>query len=121
MIDPNGNIIKCSPSHAETLLKYAMREENKTRQEIIDELPMEFSPFNLLLDKYGLISVWYSGYLYGTYNRDCPTDSQIRSLEALIDNSLITENFVIPAVEYGLYLKRKDTKRKASRIIIIEE
>ena len=37
LIDRDGNIIRCVPSHAETVLKYVMREEGKTREEVINE------------------------------------------------------------------------------------
>ena len=106
IIDPYGNIIICEPSHTETVLKYAMEKENKTREEFKNEIPMYCLPLEWCVDKYGLIAVWYCGYMYSSYKR-CPNRFQRKSLDILLENGLIKEEYVRPANEYKNYLYRK--------------
>lgn len=106
-MDPYGNIIIVNPSHTETVIKYAMEKENKTREEIIAEIPMSCLPLEWCVDKYGLLAIWHCGYMYGTYKRKKPNRFQRRSLGILINNGLIKEEYIQPATEYGLYLYRK--------------
>ena len=105
IIDPIGNIIEARPSHQEAVLKYAMEKENKTRSEIMSMIPISYAPMEWLIDKYGLIAVWYEGYKYGTYKK--PNRFQRRSLCLLESSGLISIGWVYRTEEYGLYLKRK--------------
>lgn len=107
IIDPYGNIIIANPSHTETALKYAMEKENKTRDQIIQELREIFClPLEWVVDKYGLIAVWNCGYMYSSYKRS-PNRFQKRTLNILLKNNLIKEEYVRPASEYKNYLFRK--------------
>lgn len=106
IIDPYGNIIECIPSHTETAVAYAMEKENKTKQEIYNEIPITCLPLAWCVDKYGLIAVWNCGYMYSSYKK-CPNRFQKRSLSILIERGLIIEEHVQPACEYKNYLYRK--------------
>lgn len=106
IIDPYGNIIIASPSHTETVIEYTMLKENKTREELKSEIPMHCLPLEWCVDKYGLIAVWYCGYMYSAYKRS-PNRFQRKSLDILLKHGLIIEDYVQPANEYKHYLYRK--------------
>ncbi len=106
IIDPYGNIIKANPSHSEAVVSYAMEKENKTREQIKNELPIHCLPLEWCVDKYGLIAVWYCGYMYSSY-KNTPNRFQRRSLDILLKHGLIKEEYVQPATEYKNYLWRK--------------
>ena len=107
IIDEIGNIIIARPSHTETAIAYAMSKENKSRKEISDSIPDLCLPLEWIVDKYGLIAVWYNGYMFSSYKKS-PNRFQRRTLDILLKNRLIVEEYVQPASEYRLYLKRKD-------------
>ena len=107
ILDPYGKVIICKPSHTETALAYAMEKENKTRKEMKESIPMHCLPLEWCVDKYGLIAVWYCGYMYSSYKR-APNRFQRKSLDILLKNGLITEEYCKPANEYKLYLMRKE-------------
>ena len=106
IIDPLGNIIESKPCHTETVIEYAMEKENKSKEEIKNEIPLTCLPLEYCVDKYGLIAVWYCGYMYSEYKKG-PNRFQSRSLDILIKHDLITEDYVRPAAEYKNYLYRK--------------
>lgn len=107
IIDPFGNIIEVMPSHTETAIAYAMEKENKSKEEIKRGIPKLCLPLEWCIDKYGLVAIWYSGYMYGTYKRKKPNRFQRRSLDILIKNGLILEVYKNSISEYGNYLYRK--------------
>jgi hypothetical protein len=103
-----GDVIICNPSHTETAIEYVMNKCDKSREEIMDEIPALCLPLEWLVDKYGLVAVWNCGYLYSSssFNK-----FQKRSIKLLIKNNLLKEYdelFIKPATEYKLYLKRKE-------------
>lgn len=106
IIDPLGNIIECIPSHTETVIAYVMEKENKTREEIKNDIPKLCLPLEWCVDKYGLIAVWYCGYMHSSYKKS-PNRFQRRSLDILKKNGLIIEDYIQPASEYKNYLYRK--------------
>lgn len=106
IIDPYGNIIEARPSHTETVVSYAMEKENKSREEIKNNLPMHCLPLEWCVDKYGLIAVWYCGYMHSSY-KNTPNKFQRRSLDILLEHGLIKEEYVQLASEYKNYLYRK--------------
>ena len=106
ILDPYGKVIICNPSHSETALAYAMEKENKTREEMKKEIPITCLPLEWCVDKYGLIAVWHCGYMYSSYKRT-PNRFQRKSLNILLENGLIKEEYCKPASEYKLYLERK--------------
>lgn len=106
IIDPYGSIIPINPSHQETVIRYAMEKENKSRKEIIKEIPPAYSILHYYIDKYNLIAVWYSSYIHGTYINKKPNRFQQRTLNLLVKNGLILDN-AYSTREYGLYLERK--------------
>lgn len=63
-------------------------------------------PLEWCVDKYGLIAVWYCGYMYSSYKKS-PNRFQRRSLDILLKHGLIIEEYVRPATEYKNYLYRK--------------
>jgi hypothetical protein len=83
-----------------------MQKENKSRNEVCKSIPIAYSPMHWILDKYGLIAVWYNNYIYGTYINKQPNKFQRKTLELLELNYLIAGSGE-PTDEYGLYLKRK--------------
>lgn len=105
IIDRYGNIILSNPCHIETVIRYIMEKDNITRDQIDNEIPFNCMPLEWCIDKYGLVAVWYSGYMYSTYKKI--NRFQKRSLDILIKHGLITESYVQPANEYTLYLKRR--------------
>lgn len=106
IIDPYGNIIIANPSHTETVIAYAMEKENITREQLKQEIPMTCLPLEWCVDKYGLIAVWYCGYMYSSYKKS-PNRFQKRTLDILLKHGLIIEEHVQPACEYKNYLYRK--------------
>ena len=109
IMDPRGNIIKAEPSHTEALIQYVMELENKSREEIKQSIPITCLPMAWIIDKYGLVAIWNCGYRYSSYKNKHgkPNRYQRRSLQMLINAGLIKEEYVEPATEYKLYLKRK--------------
>lgn len=107
IIDPYGNIIPASPSHQEAVLRYAMTKENKSRLEIMKIIPFAYSPLHWCIDKYGLIAVWYNGYIHGTYINNKPNRFQRKSLDLLVKNDTIKINWINKTREYKLYLERE--------------
>lgn len=107
IMDPFGNIILAIPSHTEAVVRYVMEKENKSIDDIRNEIPTNCSPLTWCIDKYGLIAIWYCGYMHGTYKYKRPNRFQRRSLDILINNGLITEEYIESCREYSLYLKRK--------------
>ena len=107
LIDPKGYIIITNPSHVLTAITYIATHNNKTIEEVRNEVPIEYSPLHWYIYKYGLMSVWYDYCLHSTYKK-CPTKFQKRSLNLLIRKGLVSNNITITrAYEYTLYLKRK--------------
>lgn len=106
LIDQYGAIIICKPSHPETALQYVATYCNKTRQQIIDEIPNDCLPLDWCVDRYGLIAVWHNGYICSSY-KNGPNRFQKRAIKLLLKNNLIKEDFIERANEYVLYLKRK--------------
>lgn len=106
IIDPLGNIIECVPCHTEIVIKYAMEKENKSKEEIKNEIPSTCLPLEWCVDKYGLIAVWYCGYMYSSH-KNCPNRFQKRTLNILKNHGLIIEDYVRSATEYKNYLYRK--------------
>ena len=107
LLDPYGKVIICNPSHTETAIKYAMYKENKTRNEIMESIPKLCLPLEWYVDMYGLVAIWYCGYMYSSYKRT-PNRFQKKSIKLLLDNGLIREDYCKPAYEYKLYLQRKE-------------
>lgn len=106
ILSPHGKVIIIDPSHTETAIKYAMEKDHCTRQDIIDEMPTTCYPIEWLVDKYNLVAVWYSGYMYcSKFNR-----FQKRSINILIKNGLIdkaSELYIREATAYHNYIKGK--------------
>ena len=107
IIDLYGNIILALPSHQEAVIKYAMEKEHQSRKEVAKSIPISYSPFAWLLDKYGLIAVWYEGYEYGTYKNKKPNRFQRKSLVLLKKYGLIDPEWIEQTNEYEVYLCRK--------------
>lgn len=109
IIGPFGQIYLAKPSHVECCLAYGMEKESKTREEIDNEIPLDCLPIEWLVDKYGLVACWYTGYMYSSYKK-APNRFQRKTINLLIQNKLILakdEAYVRPATEYRNYLERK--------------
>ena len=105
IITPTGSIIQCIPSHQETAIKYAMLKEEKTRKELSNSIPMWCSPLSFLIDKYGLIAVWYDFYIGS--KRHGVNRFQKRTIDLLTKNGLVDFAEHNLTNEYGLYLERE--------------
>ena len=107
LIDPKGNIIICKPSHTATAVQYAAEFDNKTILHIKNEIPFTCSALEWCIDKYGLVAVWYFGFMYSDY-KNGPNRFQKRTINLLIRNDLIDADYKSwPTHEYKLYLYRK--------------
>ena len=106
LMDQYGNIILAVPSHTEAAIEYAIVKENKTRDQFKNEIPTMCLPLEWVVDKYGLIAIWYCGYMHSAY-KNAPNRFQRKSLDMLIQHGLIIEEHVQEACEYKNYLWRK--------------
>ena len=59
----SGLIIISNPSHTESVIAYAMKQEKITREELMNNIPKTCLPLEWIVDKYGLVAYWYSGYM----------------------------------------------------------
>lgn len=108
LIDNDGSVILARPSHQEALIQYYCDKKNITREEMMKLFPIEYSPSNLIIDKYNLISVWYMCIIYSYNNMN---NDQRNTLDILADNHLILPSDEIdqyPTREYRIYLERED-------------
>ena len=111
LIDPNGAIILCRPSHQETAIEYAAEIDGVDRETILADIHMEFSPMNYIIGKYGLIAVWYAFGIYSNYKGI--NQFQKRTLEFLKKNNLISQDFDLsPTNEFNLFLERYGKSKK---------
>ena len=115
LIDPNGAVILCRPSHQETAVQYAMCIEDKERDSIREEIPMEFSPFHYLIGKYGLVGIWYEFGIYSNYKG--LNQFQKHTLDLLRNNNLISDTFELsPTNEFNLYIERYGKKEEVVNV-----
>lgn len=107
LVDPNGAVILCRPSHIETTIEYIMTLKGIEREEVVKEAPMLYSPLHFFIDKYGLIAVWYSMCIYSEYKGI--NQFQRRTLDMLKRNGLIDlDSYEGSTNEYRLYLDREN-------------
>lgn len=108
LIDPHGSIILARPSHTEAAISYAVLVEGKERKDVYTDIPFPCLPLEWIVDKYGLVAIWYNEYMYGTYRRKKPNRFQRRSLDILMQHGLIRKDgYVRQTSEYDKYLIRK--------------
>lgn len=111
LIDPDGAIILCRPSHIETAIEYAADINNTSKENVKADMYMnrEFSPLHYIVGKYGLVAVWYGFGLYSNYKGI--NDAQRKAINNLKNNKLISEDFELSGTnEYNLYLDRYGEK-----------
>lgn len=111
IIEPTGNIILARPSHEQAIVAYAMKKENKTRDEIYAELLSDCClPVEWFVDKYKLIAVWYSGYMCHIKG---PNRFQKKVIELLQKEGLVESRnpHIRNATEYTDYFKRQEIKK----------
>lgn len=109
LIDPNGAIILCRPSHQETAIQYAAEINGVEKEDIMRDIHLEFSPFHYLIGKYGLVGVWYTFGIYSGYKG--LNQFQKHTLELLKKNNLISQDFELSSTnEFNLFLKRYGKK-----------
>lgn len=88
LIDTDGDIIICNPSHTESCIQYAMRKDNITREDIRKTMiPFDCLVIDFIVDKYQIIALWYHGYKYSSMGL---TEEQKVVLQKLEDNKLLT-------------------------------
>lgn len=107
IIDNDGSVILARPSHQQCLLRYYCEKENISMDKVIDgtEITWSYSPEHFIIDKYALVSVWYTMVLY---SEDNLSDAQRKSIEILKNNNLISSLCEEYAThEYRLYLERE--------------
>ena len=111
LIDPNGGIILCRPSHQETAIEYAASIENVEKEAIWADIHREFSPLHYLIGKYGLVAVWYEFGIYSNYKG--LNQFQKHTLDLLKKNNLISQDFeATPTYEFNLYIERYINSKK---------
>lgn len=107
LLYPNGKIELARPSHVEALYRYCMIREKKSRESLLDSMPVSFAPLEFICEKYGIISIWY--YEMITPPKEKITEEQHNSLQLLIENNIIPSNIRCREThEYSLYLERKE-------------
>lgn len=108
IINEYGGVFMARPSHTEAAVQYIMKKEKLSRKEVFNNIPNECSPLKWIVDKYGLIAVWYSGYMYSTYKNI--NRAQKKTIKELMRYSLINNinPYIYGAREYCNYLKRKE-------------
>lgn len=100
LIIPNGDIIECSPCHTESAIEYAINKDGITREELSNTIPDSCLPLEYIVDKYGLVAIWYCGYMYSkTYGIN---DKQRETINKLEENVLIQrdDKYIQEATEY---------------------
>ena len=119
IIDNDGQVLLARPSHQMCLLQYYCDKENIKMEDIEKYIPREFSPVHFIVDKYDLISVWYASILSSSKG---PNEAQLKSLELLRKNKLITPGYLIMTKtnEYHLYLYRKSNELLMDEVKIPE-
>lgn len=109
IIDKNGKIYLARPSHQQFLIYYMSVIEGITGKEVIDKIPINFSPLHIIVDRYKLVSVWYEGgigYSGVRLNRKIMT-----TIKKLKIAKLLSKDFSIYETnEYEVYLKRGGKK-----------
>lgn len=108
IINEYGGVLMARPSHTEAAIQYIMKKEKLSRKEVLSNIPNECSPLEWIVDKYGLIAVWYSGYMYSTYKKI--NRAQKKTIKELMRHLLINnvKPYTYGAHEYCNYLKRKE-------------
>lgn len=106
IIYEDGDIELVKPSHIETLIRYCMKKENfKTRQDVMDLIPITYDTISFIVDKYHCISVWYDCMLYSI---DGINDKQKEVIERLKKKKIVSPFIDIksrPTREYHHYLE----------------
>ena len=107
LIKPSGGVLLARPSHTEALIHCIMNKYEKTREDVMLEIPFDCSPLDWIIDKCRFVAVWYEGYIchHGGLNR-----FQKRSIKILEDNNLIAPKgmqYNALTHEYENYLYRK--------------
>lgn len=103
LIDRNGDVILAVPSHVEAIINYIAYKEKKSNKKIKDLIKHSSClPIEWCVDKYGIIAVWYNGYMYSTYKKI--TKSQLKTLKLLRENKLINDTYNRPATAYCDYI-----------------
>lgn len=106
VINKHGGIIIVNPSHEKTLLEYVAEKENKTVEQIMKEIPEWCSPSDFIVDKYGIIAVWYNRLLVSSIYRI--NRFQQRTIDILKANNLIYEDcYIEKARDYAVYRYRE--------------
>lgn len=108
IINEYGGVLMARPSHIEAAVQYIMKKEKLSRKEVFNNIPNECSPLEWIVDKYGLIAVWYSGYIYSAYKKI--NRAQKKTIKELMRHSLINnmKPYIYGTHEYCNYLKRKE-------------
>lgn len=108
LLDKIGRVIICQGSHATTAINYAAKVNNVSPKEMAYEIrETQCDPLEWIIDKYGIIAIWYNGYIHGArINR-----FQKRSINILKKNKLICNDerfmYIRESNEYRNYLYRE--------------
>ena len=97
IITKTGGVLVATPSHVERIHQYIYEKYGITKDELNNEMPYDVMPIGYLVDKYNLIAVWYSGYLWGSLNK-----FQKKVIRLLQENNLITSDdpYIMEATDY---------------------
>ena len=85
IIFPDGSIEDCIPSHQRKLISIS----KESYDELLKMIPIDASPNNWLICHNNVIALWYESCVYNTM-----TDKQKESLQLLIDNGILQDNYI---------------------------
>lgn len=99
VITRGGRIILAIPSHQQCLLNYFYKKERVDSEWYKRNISTRLSPNDFVIDKYGLISVWYDFIVYS--KEKGISKAQMETLNMLKDNNLISADCIkYPTFEY---------------------
>lgn len=103
IITRGGRIMLAVPSHQYCLLNYLYEKEHVDDEWYRNNISTRLSPTHFVVDKYGLISVWYDNIIYSK-EKDI-SKAQMETLNMLRDNDLLSDNCIKePTLEYMYHL-----------------
>lgn len=111
IITHSGHVMLARPSHTMKIIEYAMFKEDKSKEEIVEELRSDYlAPIDFYIDKYGILAVWYD-HIYVSKEKGT-NPSQQRTIEALQREGLLADTInYVEVDEYERHLKRKEISK----------
>ena len=89
-----------NPSHTERLVEEYCINNHILRDELIKLIPREDSPLFWLLEKLNAVALWLETLLVDHYNNYKVNDAQIKTIETLVKNKIISVNVLLELEAY---------------------